>query len=294
VKEVKKTKVQTVEKIVDVPQVQTVERIVEVPQFVEVPQMVPEVQQLDSVAQAPVYGAPQPVMMSSQVMTAPPVYMTSPAQMTSSTMVQEQPVASMSMEQMPATTFTMMAPQMAMPTTTFTMPSVQYSSAPQTMVGTTMMAEPVVTRIEPSGMVMEQQAATYGAPSTTYIAGTQSGVMAGGTTVVSGTVQRQEGFLQHAMKTVSSALGLGGSQPTTTNVQGGGVTMASAPAGGVTSFGSAQAAAPVTYGAPGTVTTVSTGGYVVGGAGSASLFDQIDANKDGVISRAEFAQSVQQ
>eukprot|EP00419_Tripos_fusus_P004291 CAMPEP_0172683426 /NCGR_PEP_ID=MMETSP1074-20121228/18839_1 /TAXON_ID=2916 /ORGANISM="Ceratium fusus, Strain PA161109" /LENGTH=70 /DNA_ID=CAMNT_0013502267 /DNA_START=9 /DNA_END=221 /DNA_ORIENTATION=+ len=70
--------------------------------------------------------------------------------------------------------------------------------------------------------------------------------------------------------------------------------MASAPAGAVTSFGSMQAMAPVTYGAPGTVTTVSTGGYAAGGAGSTNMFDQIDANKDGVISREEFAQAVQQ
>eukprot|EP00419_Tripos_fusus_P013629 CAMPEP_0172741538 /NCGR_PEP_ID=MMETSP1074-20121228/127441_1 /TAXON_ID=2916 /ORGANISM="Ceratium fusus, Strain PA161109" /LENGTH=50 /DNA_ID=CAMNT_0013571867 /DNA_START=1 /DNA_END=150 /DNA_ORIENTATION=- len=50
------------------------------------------------------------------------------------------------MEQMPATTFTTMAPQMAMqaPTVTSTVwPSMQYSTAPQTIVGTTMVAEPV-------------------------------------------------------------------------------------------------------------------------------------------------------
>jgi len=128
----------------------------------------------------------------------------------------------------------------------------------------------------------------------TYIAGTQPNVMVGGTTVVSGAVQQQGGFLQHAMKTVSNVLGFAGRQNATTHVQGGGVTMASAPAGGVASFGSVQAAAPMTYGAPGTVTTMSTGGYAVGGSGSASLFDQIDANKDGVISKAEFAQAVQQ
>eukprot|EP00419_Tripos_fusus_P047125 CAMPEP_0172824742 /NCGR_PEP_ID=MMETSP1075-20121228/18208_1 /TAXON_ID=2916 /ORGANISM="Ceratium fusus, Strain PA161109" /LENGTH=154 /DNA_ID=CAMNT_0013666075 /DNA_START=1 /DNA_END=465 /DNA_ORIENTATION=- len=146
--------------------------------------------------------------------------------------------------------------------TTTALPSMQYSMAPQTMVGTTMLVEPVATRIEPDGMVMEQQAmpaATYGAPTTTYLSGAQPGVMA-----------------------------------TTTYVQGGGVTMAPASAGGVTSFGSAQAMAPVTYGAPGTVTTISGGGHAVGGAGSATLFDQIDTNKDGVISRAEFAQAVQQ
>jgi len=115
----------------------------------------------------------------------------------------------------------------------------------------------------------------------------------GSTSIVGGTVQ-QEGFVQHAMHTVGNALGLGENQGTTTYVQGGGMTMASVPAGGVTSFGSAQAAPAVTYGAPGTVTTMSTGAYAVGGAGSASLFDQLDTNKDGVISRAEFAQAVQQ
>jgi len=177
------------------------------------------------------------------------VYMTSPAQMTSSMMVQEPVVTTMAMQAPPATMTVM----------------------EQQAVPTRMEAMPV---------------ATYGAPSATYIAGAQPGVMVGGTTVVSGAVQQQEGFLQHAMHTVGNALGLGGGQATTTYVQGGGVTVASAPAGGVTSFGSVQAAAPVT--------TMSTGSYAVGGAGSAGLFDQIDTNKDGVISRAEFAQAVQQ
>jgi len=174
----------------------------------------------------------------------------------------------------------------------------------QTMVGTTTMAEPVVTRFEPVGMMMETQpvptriegmpATTYGAPpSTAYIAGAHPSVMVGGTAVVGAEVQ-QEGFLQHAMRAVGDTLGLGGSQATTTNVQGGRETMASDAAEGVTSFDSVQAAAPMTYGAPGTVTTMSTGGYAMGGAGSASLFDHFDTNKDGVISREEIAQAVQQ
>merc|ERR1719242_676176 len=110
------------------------------------------------------------------------------------------------------------------------------------------------------------------------------------------------------MHSVGNALGLGGSQANTTYVQGGqastyiqggqvygqgsGVTYASAPAWGVTSFGSVQT--PVTYGASGAMPTTTTGGYAVGGGGSASLFDQLDTNHDGVISRAEFAQVVQQ
>merc|ERR1712008_325557 len=117
-------------------------------------------------------------------------------------------------------------------------------------------------------MVMQQQplssrmeampATTYSAaaPAATYIAGPQSGVMVGGTTMMGGAVSQLEGFLQHAMHTMGNAIGLGGSQatPTTTYVQGGGVT----------------------YGAPGAVSTTTTGGYaMMGGAGSASLFDQI-------------------
>merc|ERR1719410_1810078 len=221
----------------------------------------------------------------SQVMAAPPVYMTSPGS-SSGMMMPEQPVmqmpmggtpaTTMPMEQMPATGYTTMAPQMgtqgAMP-----MGSMQYS-APGGMVppvGTVMVAEPVATRVEPAGMVMEQQAVptrieatpatTYGAPTTTYISGAQPGVMVGGTTMVGGTVQ-QEGFLQHAMHTVGNALGFGSQAPTTTYVQGG------AP------LGSVQSAPGVTYGAPGTMTTMSApgGGYAVGGAGSANLFDQID------------------
>jgi hypothetical protein len=141
----------------------------------------------------------------------------------------------------------------------------------------------VPTRIE------AMPAQTYGAPTTTYISGAQPGVMVGGTTMVGGTVQ-QEGFLQHAMHTVGNALGFGSQAPTTTYVQGGGVPMASAP------LGSVQSAPGVTYGAPGTMTTMSApgGGYAVGGAGSANLFDQIDTNHDGVVTRAEFAQAMQQ
>jgi len=167
--------------------------------------------------------------------------------------------------------------------------------APQTTVGasgTTFMAEPMTTRIESAGATaMEQQsmpATTYSAPATTYMSGAQAGVMMGGPV-------HQEGFLQHAMHTVGNAMGLGGSQagttyvqggqPGTTYVQDGRVTIASAPAGAVTSIGSVQT--PVVYGA-------TTGGCAAGGAGSASMFDQIDTNHDGVISRAEFAQVVQQ
>jgi hypothetical protein len=188
------------------------------------------------------------------------------------------------------------------------MPSMTHSMAPQTTVGaagTTFMAEPITTRIESAGaMVMEQQsvparmeampATTYSAPATTYMAGAQSGVMMGGTTMMGGPVQH-EGFLQHAMHTMGNAVGLGSSQAGTTYiqggqagasyVQGGRVTIASAPAEGVTSLGSVQT--PVVYSA-------TTGGCAVGGAGSAGLFDQIDTNHDGVISRAEFAQVVQQ
>merc|ERR1719362_905540 len=106
----------------------------------------PQMQQMDSFAQAPMqYGAPQPVMTTSQapVMTAPPVYMTSPAQMSSSMTVQQQPAMQVGYEQTQA------------------MPSMSYSMAPQTMggaVGTTLVAEPVATRIESAGgMMMEQQ-----------------------------------------------------------------------------------------------------------------------------------------
>jgi len=211
------------------------------------------------------------------------------------------------MQAMPSTTYSMMAPQVGYEQTQ-AMPSMSYSMAPQTMggaAGITFVAEPVAT-----GMMMEQQpmstrieampGATYSAPAaTTYLAGAQpNGVMMGGTTMMGGAVQ-QEGFLQHAMNTVETAFGLGGSQTNTTYVQGGqagttyiqggtaygqggGMTIAS-PAGGV-----------VTYGAPGAMSTTTTGGYAVGGAGSANLFDQIDANHDGVISRAEFAQVMQQ
>merc|ERR1719189_915750 len=109
-----------------------------------------------------------------------------------------------------------------------------YSMTPQTGAATTLVAEPVATRIESAGaMVMEQQplssrmeampATTYSAaaPAATYIAGPQSGVMVGGTTMMGGAVPQQEGFLQHAMHTVGNAIGLGGSQatPTTTYVQ---------------------------------------------------------------------------
>merc|ERR1719410_2327508 len=192
--------------------------------------------------------------------------MTSPAQMTSNMM-----------EQMLPTTFTTMASQMG------TVNVTRQHSMPQTMagaamVGTALVAEPVATRIEPAGSMMEEaslqmrtegmSAANYGAPpSMTSVAGVQPGVVVGSTAVV-GAATQQEGFLQHAMRTVGGALGLGGSQATATYVQG-------------NAFDSVQATAPVTYGAPGTVGTVSTGGYVVGGAGSASLFDQIDTNHDG-------------
>merc|ERR1719411_2052787 len=75
--------------------------------------------------------------------------------------------------------------------------------------------QPVSTRIE------AMPGATYSAsPATTYVAGAQpSGVMMGGTTMMGGAVQ-QEGFLQHAMNTVETAFGLGGSQANT-YIQGG-------------------------------------------------------------------------
>jgi len=256
--------------------------------------MMPQVQPMESFVQAPVqYGAPQ-------VTTAPPVYMTSPALSPSMT-VQQQPAMQVGMAA-PQVGYEQLQPE----------PSMTYSMAPQTMgeaPGMQMVAEPVATRIEPAGgMMMEQQpvpthieampATTYSAPAATYLAGAQPGVMMGGPTMMGAPVQ-QEGFLQHAMHSVGNALGLGGSQANTTYIQGGqvygqggGVTYASAPAGGVTSFGSVQT--PVTYGASGAMPTTTTGGYAVGGAGSASLFDQLDTNHDGVISRAEFAQVVQQ
>jgi len=215
-------------------------------------------------------------------------------------------------QQQPAMQVAMTAPQVGYEQVQ-AMPSMSYSMPPQTRgeaVGTMFVSEPVATRVESVGGMMEQPrietmpGTTYSAQTTTtYVAGAQPGVMMGGAV-------QQEGFLQHAMSTVGTALGLSGSQTNTTYVQGaqagttyiqggttygqgGGVTIASAPAGMMaspTSFGSG----PVTYGAPGVMPTTTTGGYAVGGAGSASMFDQIDANHDGVISRAEFAQVMHQ
>jgi len=229
--------------------------------------------------------------------------------------------SSMTVQQPPAMQVGMMAPQV----------SFEQTAA---MGGIMMEQQPVPTRIE------TMPGTTYGAPqTTTYMTGGQSGVMMGGgvgyeqtqampsmtysmgpqtmggamgTTLVAEPVAtriespQQEGFMQHAMHTVGNALGLGGSNTTyvqggTAYGQGGGLTIASAPSGGVT-----YGAPGVTYGAPGAMTTTTTGGYAVGapgamtttttggyavaGAGSASMFDQIDTNHDGVISRAEFAQ----
>merc|ERR1740123_2218194 len=110
--------------------------------------IVPQVQQMETFAQAPMqYGAPQPVVTTSSapVMTAPPVYMTSPAQMSSSMTVQQQPAMQVAMT----------APQVGYEQTQ-AMPSLAYPMAPQTMggpAGTVLVAEPIATSA--GGMVME-------------------------------------------------------------------------------------------------------------------------------------------
>lgn len=163
----------------------------------------------------------------------------------------------MTVQQQPAMQLAMTAPQVNYEQTQ-AVPSMTYSMAPQTMgaAATTFVAEPIATRIEPAGgIVMEQQPVpTRIEAGNTYVQGAQAGTI-------------------------------------TTYGQGGGV-IASGAAGGMTAFGTMQT--PVTYAAPGAISTTTAGAFAVGGAGQASLFDQIDTNHDGVISRAEFTQAVQQ
>jgi len=260
VKHVPRVQVQEVVKEVKRTKIQTVETIVEVPQvqtverFVEVPKIVEVPQMVPQVGGTTVMGGG----VQQEAFLQHAMHAAGSAiGLGGSQVTEQQPVPSR-MEAMPVTTYGAPGTATTVPGTTTNVSTGGY-----------------VVGAEARGITMnpyDRAMATTAMPSVQYSMAPQTVLVA------------------EPVATRVEPAGMA----TTTYVQGGGVTMAPAPAGGVSSFSSMQATAPVTYGAPGTATTVSTGGYVVGGAGSASLFDQIDTNKDGVISREEFAQAVQQ